>query len=148
MLAWFGLLGLPGLLIAGPVADRIGVKKPVAFTFLVRVFMFALILMYTNETSIYIFSMGMGFTALVTAALNPVLMGKLYGMSHLGVLTGVITTVHHFGGGFWTLAGGMVFDYTGSYRLVFWLSAALAALAVLSAALIREKRHASTTLNG
>lgn len=143
MLAWFGLLGLPGLLIAGPVADRIGVKKPVAFAFLLRVFMFILILAYTNETSIYIFAMGMGFTALVTAALNPVLMGKLYGMSHLGLLTGVVTTVHHFGGGFWTLAGGIIFDYTGSYSVVFWLSTALAALAVLSAALIREKRHAA-----
>ena len=141
MLAWFGLLGLPGLLIAGPIADRIGVKTPVALTFLLRVFVFILILMCTNETSIYIFAMGMGFTALVTAALNPVLIGKLYGMSHLGVLTGVITTVHHFGGGFWTLAGGMIFDYTGGYTAIFLLSAGLAALAVVCAVLIKEKRH-------
>jgi MFS family permease len=144
MLAWSGLLGLAGILIAGPAADKVGIKIPVALTFLLRVFFFLLILKYGSETSIYIFALGNGFTALVTAPLNPLLMGKLYGMSHLGLLAGVVTTVHHFGGGFWAFAGGVIYDYTGSYRVVFWLSAALAALAVLCMALVREKRHGAS----
>ena len=141
MLAWYGLLGLAGILIAGPVADRVGIKIPVALTFLLRLLIFLLILKYANEASIYIFALGNGFTALVTAPLNPLLVGKLYGMSHLGLLSGIVTTVHHFGGGFWTFAGGVIYDYTGSYRVVFLLSAALAALAVLCIGLVREKRH-------
>ncbi|HVN25975.1 MAG TPA: MFS transporter [Syntrophorhabdales bacterium] len=141
MLAWYGLLSLAGILIAGPAADKVGIKIPVALAFLLRLLFFLLILTHTSETSIYIFAIGNGFTALVTAPLNPLLIGRLYGMSHLGLLAGVVTTVHHFGGGFWAFAGGMIYDRTGSYRAVFWLSAGLAALAVLCAALIRERRH-------
>ena len=143
MLAWYGLLGLAGILIAGPIADKMGVKIPVAFTFLLRVLIFLMILKYTSELSIYTFSLAMGFTALVTAPLNAILMGKLYGMSHIGLLSGVITTVHHFGGGFWAFAGGMVFDHTGGYRAIFILSAVTSALAVLGTVLIKEKRHSA-----
>ena len=143
MLAWYGLLSLAGILIAGPAADRVGVRIPVALAFLLRLFFFFLILVSTNETTIYIFAIGNGFTALVTAPLNPLLIGKLYGMSHLGLLAGVVTTVHHFGGGFWAFAAGVIYDYTGSYRVIFWLSAALAALAVLCMMLVREKRHST-----
>jgi predicted MFS family arabinose efflux permease len=100
-----------------------------------------MILKYTSELSIYTFALATGFTALVPAPLNPVLMSKLYGMSHLGLLSGVITTVHHFGGGFWAFAGGMVFDYTGGYGAVFLLSAVMSALAVLCMMLVKERRH-------
>ena len=141
MLAWYGLMGLAGILISGPVADLIGVKIPVVLTFVLRVFIFLLILNYTNVRSIYTFALASGFTALITAPLNPILIVRLYGLSHVGLLAGVITTVHHLGGGCWAFAGGMVFDYTGGYRSIFILSVATSVLAVLCMALIREKRH-------
>jgi predicted MFS family arabinose efflux permease len=53
-----------------------------------------------------------------------------------------VTTVHHLAGGFWAYMGGMVFDTTGSYRLIFVLSAAMCLIAVVCALLIKEKRHA------
>jgi MFS family permease len=143
MLAWYGLMGLAGILISGPVADRIGVKVPVALTFMLRVLIFLLILKYTNVRSIYTFALATGFTALITAPLNPVLIVRLYGLSHVGLLAGVITTVHHLGGGCWAFAGGLIFDYTGGYRSIFMLSVATSALAVLCTVLIREKRRSA-----
>ena len=143
MLAWYGLMGLAGILIAGPVADRVGVKVPVALTFFLRVLIFLMILKYTGLKSIYTFALASGFTALVTAPLNPVLMVRLYGLSHVGLLAGVITTVHHLGGGCWVFAGGAIFDYTGGYSTIFMLSVATSALAVLCMALIREQRHSA-----
>ena len=143
MLAWYGLMGLAGILISGPVADLIGVKIPIILTFALRVVIFLLILRRTDVTSIYTFALATGFTALITAPLNPVLMVRLYGLSHVGLLAGVITTVHHLGGGCWAFAGGVVFDYTGGYRSIFMLSAATSALAVLCMALIKEKRHST-----
>ncbi|HME43703.1 MAG TPA: MFS transporter, partial [Syntrophorhabdales bacterium] len=137
MLAWFGLMGLAGILIAGPVADLIGVKIPIILTFALRVAIFLLILRRTDVTSIYTFALAAGFTVLITAPLNPPLMVRLFGLSHVGLLAGVITTVHHLGGGFWAFAGGMIFDYTGGYTSVFVLSVATSALAVLCMALIK-----------
>jgi MFS family permease len=141
MLAWFGLMSLAGVLVAGPASDLIGHKIPLALTFLLRCLLFLLILKYQNLTSFYIFTLTFGFTFLITGPLTPTLIGRLYGLSHIGIIAGVTHTVHHLGGGFWAFMGGLIFDQTGSYHLAFILSAIMALVAVLSSILIIEKRH-------
>jgi len=106
MLAWLGLMSLPGILIAGPLSDRIGNKIPIALTFLMRFALFVFILKFQGLVSFYVFACAFGFTLLI---------GKLYGFSHVGLLSGFITTIHHLGGGFWAYLGGEIFDRTGSY---------------------------------
>lgn len=141
MLAWFGLLGFPGVLIAGPMADRAGVKAVVALSFFLRVVAFLMILFLTDHASIWVFALAIGFSSIMTAPLNPVLMAKLYGLSHLGLLSGVVVTLHHTGGGFGAFLGGIMFDMSGDYRLAFLLSAVTSAIAILCTILIKEKRH-------
>jgi len=46
MMAWFGLLSMGGILIAGPASDRIGNKIPIALTFVLRLILFLMILKY------------------------------------------------------------------------------------------------------
>jgi len=141
MMAWFGLMGMGGILIAGPVSDRIGNKIPIACTFLIRFVLFLLIIKYQTRLSFYIFALLFGFTFLITAPLTVTLSGKLYGFTHIGLLSGFITTVHHLGGGFWAYMGGLIFDRTGSYRACFVMSAAMALIAFCGSILIQEKRH-------
>ena len=141
MLAWYGFMSLPGILVAGPASDLIGNKIPITLTFVLRFFLFLLVLKYQNLVSFYIFALAFGFTHLITAPLTPTLMGKLYGFSHVGLLSGFITTIHHLGGGFWAYAGGLIFDRTGSYQLAFILSAIMALVAVFSSIFIKERRH-------
>jgi MFS family permease len=141
MLAWFGLLSMGGILIAGPLSDLIGNKLPLAFTFVLRLFLFVMILNYQNLVSFYAFSVAFGFTFLITAPLTTTLVGRLYGFSHVGLLSGFITTVHHLGGGFWAYMGGVIFDKTNSYRLSFVISAILAGLAAGCVLLIKERRY-------
>jgi MFS family permease len=141
MLALYGLMGLGGILVAGPASDLIGNKIPIALTFVMRVLLFALILKYQTPLSFYIFSAGFGFTWLVTAPLTTTLVGRLYGFAHVGMISGFITTVHHLGGGFWAYMGGLLYDKTGSYQTIFILSAISAAIAVISAVAIKEKKH-------
>jgi MFS family permease len=141
MLAWLGLMSLPGILIAGPLSDVIGNKIPIVLTFLMRFALFILILKFQGLVSFYVFACAFGFTLLITAPLNALLVGKLYGFSHVGLLSGFITTIHHLGGGFWAYLGGEIFDRTGSYELAFILSALMALVAVLCTVLIKEKKH-------
>ncbi|MGD2270813.1 MAG: MFS transporter [Desulfobacterales bacterium] len=141
MLAWLGLMSLAGILVAGPLSDKIGTKTPIALTFLMRFLLFVLILNYQNTAVFYVFACAFGFTLLVTAPLNAILVGKLYGFSHVGLISGLITTIHHMGGGLWTYISGEIFDRTGSYRPVFMISAILAIFAILSTLMIKEKRH-------
>jgi MFS family permease len=141
MLALYGLMSLAGIMVAGPVSDLIGNKIPIALTFLLRFLIFILILKYQNLASLYIFALTFGFTHLITAPLTPTLVGKLYGFSHVGLISGFITTVHHSAGGFWVYIGGLIFVQTGSYRLAFILSAIIALAALLGTMLIIERRH-------
>jgi len=141
LLAWYGLMSLAGILIAGPASDLIGIKIPVALTFVIRFFLFLLILKYQNLVSFYVLAFAFGFTHLVTGPLTPILMGKLYGFSHIGLISGFINTVHYLAGGFWAYVGGLIFDQTGSYRLAFILSAVMALVAFFSTLLIKERRH-------
>jgi MFS family permease len=141
MLALFGLMSLGGILVAGPISDLIGNKIPIALTFALRLLLFLMIMKYQNTLTFYIFAAGFGFTFMVTAPLTTTLVGRLYGFSHVGFISGFITTVHHLGGGFWAFIGGLWFDKTGSYHIIFIYSAVLAVVAAICAIAINEKRH-------
>lgn len=141
MLAWYGLMSLAGMLLAGQASDLIGNKTPIAITFLIRILLFLLILRYQNLLAFYVFALAFGSTFIVTAPLCPTLIARLYGLSHVGLISGVIGTVHHFGGGLWAYLGGLSFDHTGNYCLAFSISAIMAFIAFLGTVLIKEKRH-------
>ena len=140
MFGWFGLLSFAGILVAGPISDRVGNKIPIALTFVLRALLFFLILQSQSVESLYIFALLFGFTFLVTAPLTTTLVARLYGLNHVGLISGFITTIHHLAGGFWAYLGGWIFDRTGSYRIAFFISLILAVVAVFSTLLIKEER--------
>lgn len=141
MLAGFGLLSLGGILLAGPASDLIGNKMPIAVAFALRVALFVLVVRYQTTWSFWVLALGFGFTFLVTAPLTTTLMGRMYGFGSIGLLSGFVTTVHHFGGGLWAYLGGAVYDATGGYTAAMVLSAAASAVALVCTLLIREMRH-------
>ncbi|HQF53308.1 MAG TPA: MFS transporter [Thermoleophilia bacterium] len=141
MLAWFGLLSLGGVLLAGPASDLIGDRVPIALSFALRVVLFVLAYRYQTAWSFWALALGFGFTMLVTAPLTTTLMGRLYGFANVGLLGGFVTTVHHIGGGVWAYLGGALYDATGGYTAAMAASAAASALALVLTLLIREVRH-------
>jgi MFS family permease len=141
MLGWYGAMSLIGILIAGPLSDRIGTKLPIIMTFLLRLALYALILRFKAVWSFYVFALLFGLTHLITAPLTPVLIGRMFGNSHLGVLSGFVNTIHFLGGGLWVSLAGELFDRTGSYQLIFQISAVAALVAVIAALFVAEKRH-------
>jgi MFS family permease len=141
MLAWFGLLSLGGILLAGPASDLIGNRIPIAATFALRVAVFALVVRYQTAWAFWVLALGFGFTFLVTAPLTTTLMGRLYGFASIGLLSGFVTTVHHFGGGLWAYLGGVVYDATGAYTAAMVMSAVASVVALVCTLLIREVRH-------
>jgi sugar phosphate permease len=141
MLACLGLISLAGILLTGPATDTIGNKLPAAITFAFRVVLFVMLLLVKGAVPFWIFALGFGLTLFVTAPLTPTLTGTLYGVTHIGFISGFIITVHTLGGGLWAYLGGIIFDKTGDYDLAFLLSAVLSAVAFVCTLLIREERH-------
>jgi MFS family permease len=141
MLAWLGLVSLPGMLIAGPMAKRVGNKMPIAATFVLRFALFAMLLLVKNTATFWVFSIGFGLTLLVAAPLTTTLISDLYGLKHLGFITGFVNTVHTIGGGVGAYLGGVVFGHTGGYNAAFVASGAFAVVAAVCSFLIQERRH-------
>ncbi|MFC1867920.1 MFS transporter [Thermodesulfobacteriota bacterium] len=141
MMGWFGLMSLVGVVLAGPASDLIGNKIPIVLTFALRTFLFLMVFKYQTTFSFWLFSLGFGFTLLITAPLTATLVGKLFGFSNMGILCGFIVFIHHLGGGLWGYMGGAIFDKTGSYQTAIILSAVMAVIAIVSTVFIREKRH-------
>ena len=146
MMSWYGLLSFAGILVAGPAADRIGSKMPIVLTFVLRFLLYLFIVRYKSVPSLYVFALLFGFTHLITAPLTPMLMGRLYGFRQIGLLTGVVNTVHFLGGGIFTYVTGVIFDRTGSYQMAFIVAAAMAGAAALCSSFIAERSHAPGSL--
>lgn len=141
MLAWFGLASFAGVLVAGWMADRLGNKIPIVGTFIFRGLLFLLVLRHQDPLSFYIFALGFGFTHLITAPITTTLIARLYGFASMGVISGLITTIHHVGGGLWAWWGGVAFDLTGSYYTVLLAYAAASFTAAACGMLIRDRHH-------
>jgi len=141
MLAWLGLLSLPGALVAGRAAESIGNKPPMIITFACRVALFLMVLFVKGPVPFWVFSLGFGFTLLVTAPLTWTLISTLYGVTNIGFISGFINTVHTVGGGLGAYLAGVVVDSTHNYDLAFLVSAVMAGVAMVCSLLIREKRH-------
>ncbi len=143
LLAWMGIMGLLGVLIAGVMADALGASRPTALCFLMRIGIFALILPLQSTPVILVFGLLYGFTFLITAPLTVVFLGNIYGPLRLGALTGAVSMIHQITGGLGALAGGWIYDLTGSYNGAFILMLALSLAATALTLAVREplKRH-------
>ena len=138
LLAWMGVMGLLGVLVAGLMADALGASRPTALCFVMRIGIFALILLAQDTPAILAFGLLYGFTFLITAPLTVVFLGNIYGPHRLGTLTGTVSMIHQIMGGLGAFAGGWIFDLTGSYNPAFVLMLALSLVATALTFTVRE----------
>ena len=143
LLAWMGVMGLLGVLVAGVMADALGASRPTALCFLMRIGIFALILVFQSTPAILIFGLLYGFTFLITAPLTVVFLSNIYGPNRLGTLTGTVSMIHQIMGGLGALAGGWIYDTAGTYDVAFVLMLALSLAATAFTFAVREplRRH-------
>lgn len=139
MLAWMGLMGLIGVLVSGFLADKFGAVWPTGLCFLMRIGIFAFVLLFQSTASIVAFALMYGFTFLITAPLTVVYAGSLFGAARLGTVSGLISMVHQIAAGAGAVIGAVVFDLRGSYDWAFALMLALSVVAAAATTQVREK---------
>ncbi len=139
LLAWMGLLGVLGVLASGWLADKHGAGLPTLLSFIARVGIFAIALLFQNTLGIATFAVLYGFTFLMTAPLVIVLVGNVFGSSRMGATSGVINMTHQICGGLGAYAGALIFDAQGSYDAAFVLMLALSVAAAIATLGVRER---------
>jgi MFS family permease len=132
-LAIVALANVAGTYAWGQLGSQYRRKHLLAYLYLVRAgAMLAFVLLPLSSASVYLFAFVMGLTWLGTVPLTNGLVSQVFGVQYIGTLFGFVFIGHQLGGFLGVWLGGIVFDATHSYDLL-WLAAILVGL--LAAAL-------------
>lgn len=130
-----------GALAAGALSDRLGRKHVLAMAYLIRAGAYAVLLIWHHEITLYVFAVFGGLSWLATPGPTTALTGEVYGMRALGTLSGISMAVHQIGGGASVWLAGVLYDFTGSYDIVFILAVVALLGATLISLVIPERRY-------
>ncbi|CAN5476610.1 MFS transporter [soil metagenome] len=132
-LSLIALTNVAGTYYSGILGTKYRRKHLLAWNYLTRsAVIAAFVLLPLSEWTLYPFAIVMGFLWLGTAPLTNGLVSQVFGVKYLTTLFGFVFVGHQVGGFLGAWLGGVVFDATKSYDLV-WLGAIV--LGVVAAAL-------------
>ncbi|MNQ71826.1 hypothetical protein D3C85_865120 [compost metagenome] len=117
-------------------------SKPRLLTalYLIRaVVIVAFISVPVSVTSAYLFGIAMGLLWLSTVPLTNGTVATLFGVRNLSMLGGIVFLFHQLGAFLGGWLGGVVYDQTGSYDLVWHISIALSVIAAALNWPVRER---------
>ena len=129
-LALVGLFNVIGSYSAGVLGGKFSKKYLLSMLYFGRsVVIVFLLLMPPSELMIYVFASAMGLLWLSTVPLTSGLVGQIFGMRYMSMLFGIVFFSHQIGSFLGVWLGGIFFDETGSYDLIWYMSIALALFA-------------------
>jgi MFS family permease len=138
-LALIGLFNVFGTYIAGSLGQRLAKRKILAFIYIARsIAISAFLLAPLSPLSVYLFSSVMGLLWLSTVPVTNASVAGIFGVAHLSMLSGFVFFSHQIGSFLGVWLGGLLYDRTGSYDIVWYLAIALGVFAALVNLPVRE----------
>ncbi len=131
-LATIGATNIVGTLACGAIGDHASKKNVLAALYVTRAaFVAIFVLLPPSVVSTFVFAAMMGFTWLGTVPLTSGIVAQIFGPRYLSTLVGIVFFMHQVGSFLGAWLGGLAFELTGSYDLIWWsvvLSGLVAAL--------------------
>ncbi len=139
-LATIGLFNIIGSISVGWLSNHYPRRYLLALNYFLRaVFIAAFVLLPASTVTTLLFGAGMGLLWLSTVPPTSSLVSIMFGTRWLATLYGFVFFSHQVGGFLGAWMGGLLYERTGSYDIVWWLAVAFG---ILSAAInlpIEEK---------
>jgi MFS family permease len=140
-LGLIGLFNVLGAYMSGVLGGVYSRRLLLSGIYASRAAAFALfVLLPTSPVTVLLFAALIGLLWLSTVAPTSGMIALMFGTRHLGVLFGIVFLSHQVGAFFGVWLGGMVYDGTGGYDLMWWLSIALGLAAAVVHLPIQERR--------
>lgn len=140
VLALVGLFNVFGTYIAGWLGGRMSKPRLLTALYLLRAVVITLFIWApVSVTSAYLFGIAMGLLWLSTVPLTNGTVATLFGVRNLSMLGGIVFLFHQLGAFLGGWLGGVVYDRTGSYELIWQLSILLSLLAAALNWPVREQ---------
>lgn len=131
-LAVIGLFNMAGSWGCGWLGGRFRQARVLGWLYLIRGTAIAVfVVLPKNDASVLVFAAVMGLTWLGTVPLTSGVIASIFGTRHLGTLFGICFLSHQIGSFLGAWLGGLVFDITGSYSLIWATTAAFGLVAAL-----------------
>ena len=131
-LALIGLFNIFGTYTTGWLGSRMPKRHILSFIYFARAVVIALFVWLPLSTwSVYAFATALGLLWLSTVPPTNGIVGQVFGVRYMAMLTGVTFFSHQIGSFLGAWLGGFLFDRLGSYDLVWYLSIALGVVAGL-----------------
>ena len=138
-LALIGLFNVFGTYAAGVLGQRLAKRKILSFIYFMRSVAIVLFLLAPlTPMSVYIFASVMGLLWLSTVPPTNAIVAQIFGVAHLSMLGGFVFFSHQIGSFMGVWLGGFLYDKTGSYDIVWYISIALGVFAGLVNLPVRE----------
>lgn len=138
-LALIGLFNVFGTYAAGVLGQKLAKRKILAFIYIMRSLAITLFLIAPlSPWSVYIFASVMGLLWLSTVPPTNAIVAQVFGVAHLSMLGGFVFFSHQIGSFMGVWLGGLLYDTTGSYNIVWYISIALGVFAALVNLPVRE----------
>ncbi len=139
-IAVIGLFNIVGTITAGWLGKRYTKKYLLVGVYTGRTIAAALFIsLPITPTSVLVFSAVMGALWLATVPLTSGLVAHIYGLRYMGTLYGVVFLSHQIGGFLGVWLGGMMYDLTGGYSVVWWIGVGVGAFSAVLHLPIRER---------
>jgi len=131
-LALIGLFNIVGTYTAGWLGSRVPKRYILSFIYLARsVVIGVFIWLPTTQFTVYAFAVALGLLWLSTVPPTNAIVGQIFGVRYMAMLTGVTFFSHQVGSFLGAWLGGKLYDTTGSYDVVWYISIALGVVAGL-----------------
>ena len=139
-LATIGLFNIIGSISVGWLSMHFPRRYLLAFNYFMRaIFIAAFVLLPANPVTTLLFAAGMGLMWLSTVPPTSALVTLMFGTRWLATLYGFAFFSHQVGGFLGAWLGGLLYERTGSYDIVWWLTVAFGVLSALINLPIEEK---------
>ena len=138
-LALIGLFNVFGTYTAGALGQRMAKKNILAFIYFARAVVITIFIAAPlSPASVYVFASVMGFLWLSTVPPTNAAVAQIFGVAHLSMLSGFVFFSHQIGSFMGVWLGGVLYDRTGSYDVVWIITIALGVFAGLVNLPVRE----------
>ena len=131
-LALIGLFNVFGTYAAGVMGQKLRKNYILSFIYLARAVVIGVFLLAPlTPFSVYVFAAVMGLLWLSTVPVTNSAVAQIFGVAHLSMLSGFVFLSHQVGSFLGVWLGGLLYDRTGSYDLVWYIAIALGVFAAL-----------------
>ena len=138
-LALIGLFNIFGTYATGTLGQYLPKNLILSGIYIARgVFISLFLLLPISPLTVYLFAAAMGLLWLSTVPVTSAIVAQIFGVAHLSMLSGFVFMSHQIGSYMGVWLGGWVYDRTGSYDLVWYLSIGLSLFAALINLPVRE----------